>query len=83
MTTKVVSHSGRCPRGERLVASVPHGHWKTLTFIAALRVDSLTAPYVIEGAMDGVTFMAYVEQVARANAANMRHERGCQLRRPL
>jgi hypothetical protein len=59
----MVRHSGRCPRGERLVASVPHGHWKTLTFIAALRVDSLTAPYVSDGAMDGVTFMAYVEQV--------------------
>ena len=59
----MVRHSGRCPRGERLVASVPHGHWKTLTFIAALRVDGLTAPYVIDGAMDGVTFMAYVEQV--------------------
>jgi transposase len=63
VTTKMVRHSGRCPRGERLVASVPHGHWKTLTFIAALRVDGLTAPYVIDGAMDGVTFMAYVEQV--------------------
>jgi hypothetical protein len=63
VTTKMVRHSGRCPRGERLVASVPHGHWKTLTLIAALRVDGLTAPYVIDGAMDGITFMAYVEQV--------------------
>lgn len=63
MTTKMVRHSGRSPRGERLVASVPHGHWKTLTFIAALRVSGLTAPYVIDGAMDGATFMAYVEQV--------------------
>jgi len=59
----MVRHSGRSPRGERLVASVPHGHWKTLTFIAALRVSGLTAPYVIDGAMDGTTFMAYVEQV--------------------
>ena len=63
MTTKMVRHSGRSPRGERLVASVPHGHWKTLTFIAALRVNGLTAPYVIDGAMDGPTFLAYVEQV--------------------
>jgi hypothetical protein len=63
VTTKMVRHSGRSPRGERLVASVPHGHWKTLTFIAALRVNGLTAPYVIDGAMDGATFMAYVEQV--------------------
>src|SRR6266436_877416 len=63
VTTKMVRHSGRSPRGERLVASVPHGHWKTLTFIAALRVNGLTAPYVIDGAMDGPSFLAYVEQV--------------------
>ena len=42
---------------------MPHGHWKTLTFIAALRLDGMTAPYVIDGAMDGPTFIAYVEQV--------------------
>jgi hypothetical protein len=59
----MVRHSGRSPRGERLVASVPHGHWKTLTFVAALRVSGLTAPYVIDGTMDGATFMAYLEQV--------------------
>jgi len=47
VTTKMVRHYGRSPRGERLVASVPHGHWKTLTFIAALRFDGMTAPYVI------------------------------------
>ena len=44
VTTKMVRHYGRSPRGERLVASVPHGHWKTLTFIAALRFDGMTAP---------------------------------------
>ena len=63
VTTKMVRHYGRSPRGERLVASVPHGHWKTLTFIAALRFTGMTAPYVIDGAMDGPTFIAYVEQV--------------------
>jgi transposase len=63
VTTKMVRHFGRAPRGERLVASVPHGHWKTLTLIAALRVDGMTAPYVMDGAMDGAAFMAYVEQV--------------------
>jgi DDE superfamily endonuclease len=63
VTTKMVRHYGRSPRGERLVASVPHGHWKTLTFIAALRFDGMTAPYAIDGAMDGPTFIAYVEQV--------------------
>ena len=63
VTTKMVRQYGRSPRGERLVAKVPHGHWKTLTFIAGLRVDGLTAPYVIDGAMDGPAFLAYVEQV--------------------
>ena len=63
VTTKMVRHYGRCPRGERLVAKVPHGHWKTMTFIAGLRADGLTAPYVIDGAMDGPAFLAYVEQV--------------------
>ena len=59
----MVRHYGRSPRGERLVAGVPHGHWKTLTLVAALRVDRLTAPYVIDGAMDGPAFLAYVGQV--------------------
>jgi len=63
VTTKMVRHYGRSPCGERLVASVPHGHWKTLTLVAALRINSLTAPYVIDGAMDGPSFLAYVEQV--------------------
>jgi transposase len=63
VTTKMVRHHGRSPRGERLVSNVPHGHWKTLTFIAALRIKGLTAPYTIDGAMDGPSFLAYVEQV--------------------
>ena len=63
VTTKMVRHYGRSPCGERLVAGVPHGHWKTLTLVAALRIDGLTAPYVIDGAMDGPAFLAYVDQV--------------------
>ena len=54
---------GRSPRGERLVASVPHGHWKTSTFIAGLRNDKIVAPYIIDGAVNGELFRAYVEQV--------------------
>jgi len=54
---------GRCPRGERLVAAVPHGHWKTTTFLAALRTTGLTAPLVVDGAVNGDVFRAYVEQV--------------------
>ena len=42
---------------------MPHGHWKTLTLVAALRIDGLTAPTVIDGAMNGPSFIAYVEQV--------------------
>jgi hypothetical protein len=63
VTTKMARHHGQSPRGERLVAGVPHGHWKMLTLVAALRIDGLTAPYVIDGAMDGPSFLAYVEQV--------------------
>jgi transposase len=54
---------GRAPRGQRLVAPVPHGHWKTSTFVAGLRASGLTAPLVIDGAMNGDVFRAYVEQV--------------------
>ena len=54
---------GRAPRGQRLVAAVPHGHWKTSTFVAGLRTDGLTAPLVVDGAMNGDIFRAYVEQV--------------------
>ena len=54
---------GRAPRGQRLVGAVPHGHWKVTTFVAALGLAGLTAPMVIDGAMNGDLFMAYVEQV--------------------
>lgn len=54
---------GRAPRGERLVAKVPHGHWKTLTLVAALRINGVKVPYVVDGAMDGPSFLAYVGQV--------------------
>ena len=54
---------GRCARGARLVAKVPHGRWRTLTFLAALRCDRIDAPCVIDGPINGETFLAYVEQV--------------------
>jgi transposase len=49
------------PRGKRLVGRVPLGTWKTLTFVAGLRCDEMTAPFVIDGAMNGETFLAYVK----------------------
>lgn len=61
-TTNMARRYGRAPKGKRLVCAVPHGHWKTSTFLAALRCDAITAPCVIDGAMDGETFLAYVEQ---------------------
>lgn len=53
---------GRCLKGQRLVMSVPHGHWKTTTFIAALRHDRIDGPCVIDGPMNGELFLAYAEQ---------------------
>lgn len=53
---------GRAPRGERLIATVPHGRWHITTFVGALRVGGFTAPLVIEGAINGETFLAYVRQ---------------------
>jgi transposase len=61
--TQMTRRYGRCPRGQRLVCPVPHGHWKTTTFVAALRADGLTAPMVIDGALNGDLFVAYAEQV--------------------
>jgi transposase len=60
--TNMTRPRGRAPCGQRLVAYVPHGHWKTTTFLAGLRVSGLTAPLVIDGALNGQTFRSYVEQ---------------------
>ena len=51
------------PRGERLVAKALHGRWRTLTFLAALRADRIEAPCVIDGPLNGKSFLAYVKQV--------------------
>jgi transposase len=60
--TNMARRYGRCPRGQRLVAYGPWGHWKTITFVAALRADKVTAPCVFDGPIDGESFLAYVEQ---------------------
>jgi transposase len=61
-TTAMARRYGRARRGTRVVAAVPHGHWKTTTFVAALRHDGLSAPCVFDGAINGERFRAYVEQ---------------------
>jgi transposase len=63
LNTKMARLRGRCRRGKRLFASIPHGHWRTTTFVAGLRLGGLTAPMVIDGAMNGAAFLAYVRQV--------------------
>jgi transposase len=60
--TKMVRQYGRCARGERLVGHVPQGHWKTITFVAALRRRGVRAAQTIDGAMTGKKFLAYVER---------------------
>jgi transposase len=61
--TNMTPTHGRCRRGQRLYAKVPHGHWKTTTFIAALRHDGVTAPFVLDGPVNGECFLAYVKEV--------------------
>ena len=60
--TNMTRLRGWAPRGHRLPAKVPHGHWRTLTFLAALRCDRIDAPCVIDGPINGQRFTAYVEQ---------------------
>jgi transposase len=61
--TKMARRCGRSPRGARCRAAVPHGHWKTTTLVAGLTLDGVTAPMVIDGAMDGEMFLAWTEQM--------------------
>lgn len=60
--TNMTRPRGRSLRGTRLIAKVPHGHWKTTTFLAGLRTSGLVAPLVIDGAINGDVFVAYVQQ---------------------
>ncbi|MGB3660348.1 MAG: IS630 family transposase [Pseudolabrys sp.] len=61
--TNMAPLRGWAPCGERLIAKVPHGRWKTTTFLAALRHDRIDAPWLLEGPIDGESFRTYVEKV--------------------
>ena len=61
--TNMAPLRGWGPRGSRLIAKVPHGHWQTTTFLAALRHDRIDAPWLLEGPIDGESFHLYVEKV--------------------
>ena len=62
-STNMARLHGRAPRGQRLRAALPHGHWKTTTFVGALRLSGMTAPMVLDGPMTGEWFLAYARQV--------------------
>ncbi len=62
-TTNMARTHGRAPRGARLLAAVPHGHWHTTTFLCGLRTSGPVAPLVLDGAINGRAFRAYVEQM--------------------
>jgi transposase len=61
--TNMAPLRGWAPRGARLAAKVPHGRWKTMTLLAALRHDGIEAPWLLDGPIDGARFRAYVEKV--------------------
>jgi len=61
--TNMAPLRGWAPRGRRLRALVPFGHWKTLTFVAALRCDRIAAPFVLDGPINGVAFQRYIADV--------------------
>ncbi len=77
LKTNMAETTGWAPRGHRLVDRAPFGHWRTQTFVATLRCDRLDAPWVIDGAMNRVTFDTYVETQLAPNledfALNLNH----------
>ena len=62
-STNMARRYGRAPRGQRLRVGVPHGHWKTTTFVAGLRNRGIVAPFVLDGPINRTAFEAYVEKV--------------------
>jgi transposase len=63
LNTKLARLYGRCPRSERCLSAVPHGHWQSSTFIAALRHEQIEAPFLVDGPVDAEVFTVYLQQV--------------------
>ncbi len=63
LSTKMARLRGWAPRGERCCASIPHGHWKTVTFVGGLTLTGFVAPMLLDGPMDGECFLAWIEQM--------------------
>jgi hypothetical protein len=74
--TNMTRPRGRALQGERVICHVPHGHWKTTTFLAALRVTGLTAPLVVDGAINGALFKGWVEPQCYQLILQRLHETG-------
>ena len=66
-STNMVRLRGRCRRGERLIGRVPQGHWKTITFVAGLRHDKMTAPFVVDGPITRAAFLCLYRPMSGAN----------------
>ena len=62
-STNMARRYGRAPKGQRLRAAIPHGHWKTTTFVAGLRLGGIIAPFVLDRPINRVVFETYVEKV--------------------
>jgi transposase len=63
LNTKLARLYGRSPRGQRCLSAVPHGHWQSSTFIAALRHEQIAAPFLVDGPVDAEVFTVYLQQV--------------------
>jgi transposase len=63
LNTKMARLYGRSPQGERCRSAVPHGHWQSSTFLAALRHERVDAPFLVDGPVDADVFLVYLEQV--------------------
>jgi len=63
LSTKMARLRGWAPKGERCRAAIPHGHWKTITFVGGLTLDGFVAPMLLDGPMDGECFLAWAEQM--------------------
>ena len=63
LSTKMARLRGWAPKGERCCAAIPHGHWKTITFVGGLTLGGFVAPMLLDGPMDGASFLAWVEQM--------------------
>ena len=63
LNTKLARLYGRSPRGQRCLSSIPHGHWQSSTFLAALRHEQIVAPFLVDGPVDAEVFLVYLQQV--------------------